>query len=312
MANITRMTRRLIADQVAQNAARELSDCVRALDLAERKTAIGVKFHQRLARIVIGLERVRPDLHALRASAKNGDRQAAFLVEEYGVQCKERDRLIRKMATSATLADPRFNTLGPIKWASAVIRAAKTKRVATAKRRKIARSKRTVVTSGLKLIRRKAAGGSAVVTATASSTATDLDNEFFSLRALKQMARAFKGKLAFLNHRYSVPDDVFGTIIGTALVKRGGDDALDISIKVDESNPKAAATLEMIRGGTRLGVSVGVLVADGGSKEEADGRRSLNDIVALEASIVGIPSNQSAWTSGAKSRVRAHLTAALA
>ncbi len=137
-----------------------------------------------------------------------------------------------------------------------------------------------------------------VVVATASSTSTDLDSDRFTKEALEDMARGFNGLTIFLNHKYSVPGDVFGQVLRTALVERDYLD-LDMAIRVTNHNEAADKTYAMIKDGFQLGVSVGVLVLDYDKIEEEThlGRTvvALKRSLPLEASVVGIPSNRRSW-----------------
>lgn len=138
------------------------------------------------------------------------------------------------------------------------------------------------------------------VLATASSTAIDLESDRFTRSALVQMRDGFQGRLIFLNHSYRVPTDVFGVVDEVKIVRRDGRSDLDMVISVEQNNPLAQQTFAMIEGGTRLGVSVGVIVteADKSDDEDDDGHSiiDITGVVPLEASIVGIPANQTAWT----------------
>ncbi len=143
-------------------------------------------------------------------------------------------------------------------------------------------------------------GDRPTVLATASSNAVDLEADRFTSKALKQMKEGFVGKLIFLNHSYEVPMDVFGLVMKAELVKREGRLDLDMVIGVEMNNPMAVQTYQYIINGTRLGVSVGVIVTDAEkSDDEDDNGRNIFDIsgvIPLEASVVGIPANQTAWT----------------
>ena len=138
------------------------------------------------------------------------------------------------------------------------------------------------------------------VKATASSNAIDLEADRFTATALKQMKEGFTGKLIFLNHKYSVPDDVFGVVEKSELVKRDGRLDLDMDIGVEMNNPRAVQTYQYIVNGTRLGVSVGVIVTDAEKSEDEDAYGTaifdIKGVIPLEASVVGIPANQTAWT----------------
>ncbi len=138
------------------------------------------------------------------------------------------------------------------------------------------------------------------VLCTASSTAVDLEADRFTAKALKQMKEGFVGKLIFLNHSYNVPHDVFGLVMSSELTKRDGRLDLDLVIGVEMNNPMAVQTYQYIVNGTRLGVSVGVIVteAEKSDEEDAYGKNifDISGVIPLEASVVGIPANQTAWT----------------
>ncbi len=139
-----------------------------------------------------------------------------------------------------------------------------------------------------------------MVLCTASSTAIDLEADRFTTNALKQMKEGFVGKLIFLNHSYKVPQDVFGVVTKAELVKREGRLDLDMVIRVETGNPLAVQTYEYVLNGTRLGVSVGVIVTEAEKSDDEDdfGKRivDISGVIPLEASIVGVPANQTAWT----------------
>lgn len=146
----------------------------------------------------------------------------------------------------------------------------------------------------------KSAGDRPVVTGIASSTAIDLEGDRFTLSSLKQMASKFVGMTSFIGHRYIPPEDIFGVIRSARLVEHGKLVELHISIDVAASNPRAAAIMEQIADGVRMGISVGVIVLAHRPVDE-DGER-ISEIVSvqpLEASIVGIPANQTAWVTQA-------------
>lgn len=146
-------------------------------------------------------------------------------------------------------------------------------------------------------------GDRPTVLATASSTAVDLEADRFTSRALRQMKDGFVGKLIFLNHSYKVPQDVFGVVESAELIKREGRLDLDIKIGVEMNNPLAVQTYQYITNGTRLGVSVGVIVTDAEKSDDEDqyGKTifDIDGVIPLEASVVGIPANQTAWTRAA-------------
>lgn len=142
-----------------------------------------------------------------------------------------------------------------------------------------------------------------MLVATASSTAIDLEADRFTKSALEQMRDGFKGRVIFMNHSYRVPLDVFGVVEETSLVKREGRLDLDMVIRVETGNPLAVQTYDYVVNGTRLGVSVGVIVTESEKSDDEDeyGTRivDITGVIPLEASIVGIPANQTAWTQAA-------------
>ncbi len=135
---------------------------------------------------------------------------------------------------------------------------------------------------------------------TASSTAIDLESDRFTKSALEQMRDGFMGKVIFMNHSYRVPLDVFGVVEEASLVKREGRLDLDLAIRVETGNPLAVQTYGYVATGTRLGVSVGVIVTEHDKSDDEDefGNRvvDISGVIPLEASVVGIPCNQTAWT----------------
>ena len=93
--------------------------------------------------------------------------------------------------------------------------------------------------------------------------------------------------------------DVFGLVMKAELVKREGRLDLDLVIGVEMNNPMAVQTYQYIVNGTVLGVSVGVIVTDAEKSDDEDGQGrdifDINRVIPIEASVVGIPANQTAW-----------------
>jgi hypothetical protein len=148
---------------------------------------------------------------------------------------------------------------------------------------------------------------------TASSDATDLTGDIMSKRALNRMKNAAEGTTIFLNHDSTVPESVFGSVEKAELVTRsfavneGGKSqpvnliCLDYDVIVEETSERAVNVWRMIDAGTtKLGASVTIGIID--KTTLADGRRSIDDVVYLETSIVGIPCNQTAWVQYVKSK----------
>jgi len=124
----------------------------------------------------------------------------------------------------------------------------------------------------------------------ASSTLTDRQGDQMTLKALQSMASSAEGMTVFLNHSYSVPEDVFGIVKTANIEQRGDEFDLDFDIEVEEDNPRAVATHKSIIRGVKLGTSVGALVKDAW-KDRSTGVTVIDDVALLEASIVGIPAN---------------------
>lgn len=141
------------------------------------------------------------------------------------------------------------------------------------------------------------------VLVTASSSEIDLATDRFSTSALKQMEKQFAGMTIFLNHSYRVPEDVFGKTVKSQLVTRGSYTDLDLEIEVETNNARAVDTYNMIKNGTTLGVSVGVLVMDADFVKDASTDDvevlEITSVYTLEASVVGIPANRRSWAQGA-------------
>lgn len=144
-----------------------------------------------------------------------------------------------------------------------------------------------------------------IIAGTASSTAVDLDQERFSLTAMQDMAKAFPGMTAFFNHKYSVPADVAGRIKTTKLTRRGQDIDLDITLEMTLATQAARETYALIEEGTKLGISVGVLVNDYHHVREGDRKiLEITRVEPIEASLVGVPSNRRSWVQQATASIK--------
>lgn len=129
------------------------------------------------------------------------------------------------------------------------------------------------------------------VVTTASSTIRDLSGDTMTLKALQRMAQTAEDNMTiWLNHKYEVPEDVFGSVEKATINQRGDNWDLDFLIRVEDGNERALKTYQQILGGTKLGTSVGALIPAGGAKRSDDGLL-IDDVMLLEASLVGIPAN---------------------
>lgn len=318
MAQISKTVRQALDDQQKRNLSRELSEAVRAADLADRRTGVGRKLAVRLARHVVALANVARHISLARETAAQGDWHAKVIVTEYEAQCEVRDRLLRKFLTGE-YSDARLTKLGLEKWSRKVLAEEQARRKArpTAKRsvakpRRSSRRKRAAVLT-VKRLTSKSGDGSPQVVLTASSDSVDLDGERFSLGALKQMRDGLVGKTSWIGHQYDPSTDVFGSVTGGKLVQQAGRNLLDLTIEVARKSPRAMRVYDLIKSGIKLGASVGVVVLQT-AKDKADADVTILDSVRpLEVSIVGLPANwDDAWVQGAKGKgTRAQLTAAL-
>lgn len=132
----------------------------------------------------------------------------------------------------------------------------------------------------------------------ASSTIKDLHGDQMTLNALRDMERTAMGMTVFLNHSYTVPEDVGGTVVGVRLEMwpdgTGAD--LPIDIEVNQSNPRALNAFESIENRTLLGISIGAVIPDGGAKyDKKAGGYIIDHVQLLEASLVGVPANPRSW-----------------
>lgn len=155
------------------------------------------------------------------------------------------------------------------------------------------------------------AGGSAeegmTLTGVASSTIRDLHGDAMLESAIRDMeVQANKGLTIFLNHEYRVPEDVAGSTSGARAVQRGTDQDgnpiwdLDLDIDINDENSRAVEAWKSIRKkGTKLGLSIGANIPEGGWERNDAGRYDIKHINLLETSIVGIPANPRSWISKA-------------
>ena len=130
---------------------------------------------------------------------------------------------------------------------------------------------------------------------TASSTIKDLHGDRMAESAIGQMAAAASDNMTiFLNHSYDLPEDVFGSVAGASVKTRGEFVDLDFDIVVDD-NPRAMRTYDMIDRGRKLGISIGGIVLQWSQDKNDEMVWIIEDILLLEASIVGIPANPRSW-----------------
>ncbi|MBC5805635.1 MAG: HK97 family phage prohead protease [Candidatus Eremiobacter antarcticus] len=143
--------------------------------------------------------------------------------------------------------------------------------------------------------------------APASSNVVDRMGDRIMLSAQKQMESAARGMTIFLNHEYDVPEDVAGSC-DESYLRAAADEAdgifdLWVKTKINQQNPRAVKTWELIEAGAKLGYSIGgalleyEFVQDDEKRNARAGWMPPADITGIdlyEISIVGIPANQRA------------------
>lgn len=142
-----------------------------------------------------------------------------------------------------------------------------------------------------------------IVRMVGSSTEQDLHKDTMVASALQDMAAAPVGLLIWLNHDYSVPDSLFGSLVDhPTIIHKGGFSDLHLAVEVELENPAAAKTYRYIQKKRRLGCSVGCSVEDYEIIKGGDGESPLIHIThvrPVEWSVVGVPANQRSWVENA-------------
>lgn len=142
-----------------------------------------------------------------------------------------------------------------------------------------------------------------IVRMVGSSTEMDLHKDTMVASALQDMAAAPVGLLIWLNHDYSVPDSLFGSLVDhPSIIHKGGFSDLHLAVEVELENPAAAKTYRYIQKKRRLGCSVGCSVED--YEIIKDGKDDtplvhITHVRPVEWSVVGVPANQRSWVENA-------------
>lgn len=155
----------------------------------------------------------------------------------------------------------------------------------------------------------KGADGVRRVTLTASSGADDLVGDAFTLKALNKMKSAAPGTTMFLNHNgHQVPEDVFGAVESADLVTRKAVISekqvdvvcMDYSVIVEEANPRAVKTFEMIENQiVKLGASVEVGIIERAPNPSNRRGQLIDEIFYITCCVVGVPCNQQSFVHSA-------------
>lgn len=143
---------------------------------------------------------------------------------------------------------------------------------------------------------------------TASSTVEDLHGDTMTLECVRDMATQARTKelTIFLNHRYSVPEDVFGKVFASQVQNSGDKDEngqeiwdLHLDLALASSSDRVDKTYNLIKQDQIvLGVSIGAYILEYDFKDKDAGFWGgliINRVLLVEASIVGIPANQRSW-----------------
>lgn len=137
------------------------------------------------------------------------------------------------------------------------------------------------------------------LTGIASSTVKDLHGDRMTENAIAEMERSAKNNMTiFLNHSYEVPEDVAGSVTDARVTRSADGEIVDLhfDIVIDEENPRATKAWNSIQRGTKLGLSIGAMIPEGGATWDAgQGGYIINHIDLLETSLVGVPANPRSW-----------------
>lgn len=164
---------------------------------------------------------------------------------------------------------------------------------------------------------KQAEDGRQTLHCTASSTVEDLHGDTMTDECVRDMAVQAKAKAMtiFLNHRYQVPEDVFGKTFDSQVTNRTFDAEgkavwdMDLDLVLAGTNPRVPATYALIANDEiKLGVSIGANITEWEFKDEKLGWWGglvIKKVNLLEASIVGIPANQRSWVQNAVAAIKA-------
>jgi len=164
------------------------------------------------------------------------------------------------------------------------------------------------------LIASRGSDGEMRIEGVASSTVRDHHGDRITEKALRKMVKSAIGMTIFLNHEYRV-QDVFGSVEKARIVKtsevdeKTGEPIFDmrLGVVVEQRNPEAVQTWEILqprqaadgtlKPGTKLGLSIGAMVSEGGATfdKSQGGRYVVDDLDIVETSIVTMPANPRSW-----------------
>jgi len=157
-----------------------------------------------------------------------------------------------------------------------------------------------------------------IIEGVASSTIRDLHGDTMLPSAIIDMERAAKDNLTiYLNHKYTVPEDIAGSCRDAKIVSTATDAAgapiydLMFKTRVDKTNPRAVQTFKSLQGGTKLGMSIGANIPEGGAiRNKKTGALLIAHVDLLETSVVAIPANPRSWIDSATRAVKSGIRSA--
>jgi HK97 family phage prohead protease len=138
----------------------------------------------------------------------------------------------------------------------------------------------------------------------ASSTIKDRHGDTILPSALIDMERTANSNMTvFLNHKYDIPENIGGSVVKASIGSRDtGEDGAPLydldfeKMRIDKTNPRAVQSFQSIKGGTKLGFSIGARVPEGGAvRNKKTGALLISHVDLLETSVVGIPANPRSW-----------------
>jgi HK97 family phage prohead protease len=137
----------------------------------------------------------------------------------------------------------------------------------------------------------------------ASSTIRDRHGDTILPSALIDMERAANNNMTmFLNHDTKVPEDIAGSVKHAQIVSDATTDDgqplfdLKYKMRVDRTNDRAVKAHRSMMAGTKLGMSIGARIPEGGAvRNKKTGTLLISHLDLLETSIVGIPANPRSW-----------------
>jgi phage head maturation protease len=152
------------------------------------------------------------------------------------------------------------------------------------------------------------------VSGIASSTIKDLHGDTMLPSALIDMEKAARNNLTiFGNHSYDVPEDVYGSVVAASInatneVDANGAPLYDLTfekIRINRRNDRAVKSWQAMNDGTKLGLSIGAKIPEGGAvRNKKTGALLISHVDLMETSVVGIPANPRSWIDAATKALR--------